>query len=95
MKSKDRLRKALYDVLDWLERERSQHIKLFWSSVFRETIMNHYPVLRMLRNSLMDGQTHESCFARDQVFLSVVSETCAAFIFSAVCLHGVVFAHVL
>ncbi|XP_036943830.1 nuclear body protein SP140-like protein [Acanthopagrus latus] len=58
MKSKDRLRKALYDVLDWLERERSQHIKLFWSSVFRETIMNHYPVLRMLRNSLMDGSFH-------------------------------------
>uniref|UniRef100_A0A671WMF7 SP110 nuclear antigen, tandem duplicate 3 n=1 Tax=Sparus aurata TaxID=8175 RepID=A0A671WMF7_SPAAU len=58
MKSKERLRKALYDLLDWLERERSEHITLFWSSVFRETIMNHYPVLRMLRNSLMDGSFH-------------------------------------
>ncbi|XP_073351380.1 uncharacterized protein [Pagrus major] len=60
MKSKERLKKALYDFLDWLERERSQHIKLFWSSVFRETIMNQYPILRMLRNSLMDGSFHFS-----------------------------------
>ncbi|XP_070836772.1 nuclear body protein SP140-like protein [Chaetodon trifascialis] len=55
MKSKDNKRKALYDVLDWLERERSQHIKDFWRCVFKEVILNNYPTLRLLRNRLMDG----------------------------------------
>ncbi|KAM6965939.1 uncharacterized protein sp100.1 [Tautogolabrus adspersus] len=55
MKSKDKIKKACYDLLNWLEKNRSQHIKLFWSCVFKETIMNQYPHLRLLRNSLMDG----------------------------------------
>ncbi|KAM3597414.1 uncharacterized protein V6R79_004233 [Siganus canaliculatus] len=55
MRSKEQMKKALYDLLDWLERERPQHIKLFWTAVFKETILNRYPVLRTLRNSLMDG----------------------------------------
>lgn len=55
MKSKETLKKALYEFLDWFETERSEHIKLFWGSVFKETIINHYPILRILRNSLMDG----------------------------------------
>ncbi|XP_041813393.1 nuclear body protein SP140-like protein [Chelmon rostratus] len=58
MKSKDNIKKALYEVLDWLESERSQHIKSFWSCVFKETILNHYPTLRLLRNRLMDGSFH-------------------------------------
>ncbi|XP_070779559.1 nuclear body protein SP140-like protein isoform X2 [Enoplosus armatus] len=58
MKNKDTRRKALYEVLDWLERKRSQHIKVFWTCVFKETIMNHYPTLRLLRNRLMDGSFH-------------------------------------
>lgn len=57
MKSKENMKRALYDVLDWLERECSEHIKVFWTCVFKETIMNRYPTLRQLRNSLMDGQT--------------------------------------
>ncbi|XP_073349917.1 uncharacterized protein [Pagrus major] len=55
MRSKDILKKAFYEALDWLERERSQHIRLFWRSVFNETIMNQYPTLRLLRYSLLDG----------------------------------------
>uniref|UniRef100_A0A3B4T9D1 SP110 nuclear antigen, tandem duplicate 1 n=1 Tax=Seriola dumerili TaxID=41447 RepID=A0A3B4T9D1_SERDU len=55
MKSKDNVKKSLYEILDWLERERSEHIPLFWSCVFKDTIINLYPTLRLLRNSLMDG----------------------------------------
>uniref|UniRef100_UPI0037E7AF72 nuclear body protein SP140-like protein n=1 Tax=Semicossyphus pulcher TaxID=241346 RepID=UPI0037E7AF72 len=55
MKSKGNREKALYELLDWLERERAQHITVFWSCVFKETIMNQYPTLKLLRNSLMDG----------------------------------------
>ncbi|XP_056256949.1 nuclear body protein SP140-like protein isoform X2 [Seriola aureovittata] len=55
MKSKDNVQKSLYEILDWLERERSEHITLFWTCVFKDTIINLYPTLRLLRNSLMDG----------------------------------------
>ncbi|KAM6914237.1 uncharacterized protein PEZ65_014675 [Lycodopsis pacificus] len=55
MKSKDNIRKGLYDYLDWLERERPQSVREFWSCVFKETILNQYLTLRLLRNSLMDG----------------------------------------
>ncbi|XP_053300356.1 nuclear body protein SP140-like protein [Pleuronectes platessa] len=55
MKKKEIMKTALYDVLDWVERERSQHIHWFWRCVFKDTILNDYPTLRLLRNSLMDG----------------------------------------
>ncbi|CAB1415644.1 unnamed protein product [Pleuronectes platessa] len=55
MKKKEIMKTALYDVLDWVERERSQHINRFWRCVFKDTILNDYPTLRLLRNSLMDG----------------------------------------
>lgn len=58
MKSKDNMKKGLYGILDWLEKERSQHIQVFWRCVFKETIMNQYPTLRLLRKSLMDGSFH-------------------------------------
>ncbi|KAK9535411.1 hypothetical protein VZT92_007794 [Zoarces viviparus] len=58
MKSKDNIRKGLYEILDWLETERSQSVREFWSCVFKETILNQYPTLRLLRNSLMDGSFH-------------------------------------
>ncbi|XP_074513308.1 uncharacterized protein LOC141781438 [Sebastes fasciatus] len=55
MKSKDNIKKGLYGILDWLEKERSKSIKNFWRCVFREKILNQYPTLRELRNRLMDG----------------------------------------
>ncbi|XP_060945637.1 nuclear body protein SP140-like protein isoform X2 [Limanda limanda] len=55
MKKKENMKAALYDVLDWVERERSHNIHWFWSCVFKDTILNVYPTLRLLRNSLMDG----------------------------------------
>ncbi|XP_040047558.2 autoimmune regulator isoform X2 [Gasterosteus aculeatus] len=54
MRSKDNMRKGLYEILDWFERERSQKVREFWSCVFKDSILNQYPTLRLLRNSLMD-----------------------------------------
>lgn len=58
MKSKENMKKSLYDVLDWLERERPKYIKDFWKCVFKEIIMNLYPTMRLLRNRLLDGSFH-------------------------------------
>ncbi|XP_040917672.1 nuclear body protein SP140-like protein isoform X2 [Toxotes jaculatrix] len=58
MKSKENTRKALYNILDRFETERSEHIRVFWSCVFKDSIINQYPTLRLLRNSLMDGSFH-------------------------------------
>ncbi|XP_028455894.1 nuclear body protein SP140-like protein isoform X1 [Perca flavescens] len=58
MKSKDNMRKGLYEILDLLEKKQSQRIKTFWSCIFKETIMNQYPTLRLLHKSLMDGSFH-------------------------------------
>lgn len=60
MKSKNMIQKYIYGILDWFEKNRSEHITLFWRCVFEDIIINQYPTLRMLRNSLMDGQTHFS-----------------------------------
>ncbi|XP_046871149.1 nuclear body protein SP140-like protein isoform X2 [Hypomesus transpacificus] len=54
-KSKAQRQKSVYEMLDWLERKRPQHIKLFWKCVFKEHLLLHYPTLRQLRSSLMDG----------------------------------------
>ncbi|XP_071330318.1 nuclear body protein SP140-like protein isoform X2 [Trachinotus anak] len=54
MKSKENMKRSLYDLLDWLEREQSEHIRVFWSCVFKEAIINLYPTLRLLHRSLMD-----------------------------------------
>ncbi|XP_076866337.1 uncharacterized protein LOC143517559 isoform X2 [Brachyhypopomus gauderio] len=55
MKCKERKKEGVYEVLDRLEKERSDSVKVFWRCVFRDHILQKYPVLRVLRNSLMDG----------------------------------------
>ncbi|KAM6905363.1 autoimmune regulator-like [Xenentodon cancila] len=55
MRSKENKKKALYEILDCLEQEDSEHIRLFFECVFKETILSQYPTLRILRNSLTDG----------------------------------------
>ncbi|RXN25370.1 nuclear body protein SP140 isoform X1 [Labeo rohita] len=45
---------AFYEVLDWLEKTRPQDIQQFWRCVFEDHILQQYPTLRMLRNSLLD-----------------------------------------
>lgn len=56
MKSKDRLKKAVYEFLDWLEVNQPQLISTFWRAAFVELLMNQYHTLRKLHYSLMDGQ---------------------------------------
>ncbi|XP_060720785.1 cyclin-dependent kinase 11B-like [Tachysurus vachellii] len=51
MKSKDRRQKAVYKVLESLEKEPNK-IKEFWSCVFEEHIMQKYPFLRSLQRRL-------------------------------------------
>ncbi|TKS91696.1 Nuclear body protein SP140-like protein [Collichthys lucidus] len=55
MKSKDNLRKALYDFLDWFEKKHPEDIRDFWTCVFTDTILYKYPTLLMMHNSLKDG----------------------------------------
>ncbi|XP_037544409.1 nuclear body protein SP140-like protein [Nematolebias whitei] len=55
MKSKENLKKEIYDLLDWIEMKRSEHIPMFWKCVFKEIILSQYPTLKMMRNSLLDG----------------------------------------
>ncbi|XP_041720396.1 nuclear body protein SP140-like protein [Coregonus clupeaformis] len=43
--------------MDWLEAERPHSIKLFWSCVFRDHLLQQYPTLHLLRNSLLDGSS--------------------------------------
>ncbi|XP_049416672.1 nuclear body protein SP140-like protein isoform X11 [Epinephelus fuscoguttatus] len=58
MKSKNNIKRGLYDILDWLEKKQSKRIIDFWDCVFNETIMNQYPTLRLLHNKLKDGSFH-------------------------------------
>lgn len=60
MKSKDRLEKAVYEFLDWLEMKQPQLIDTFWRAAFVELLMNRYPTLRELHYSLMGGQSLHS-----------------------------------
>ncbi|KAJ8345732.1 hypothetical protein SKAU_G00299250 [Synaphobranchus kaupii] len=60
MRTKQQKEKGVYQVLDWLETERPHWIKLFWSAVFKDHILQLYPVLRLLRNNLLDGSFHFS-----------------------------------
>nr|XP_061804994.1 nuclear body protein SP140-like protein [Nerophis lumbriciformis] len=57
-RNKKTLKNDLYDILDWMERKRSQDIKVFWRCVFKEAIVNEYPTLQQLRKSLNDGMSH-------------------------------------
>ncbi|XP_036420038.1 nuclear body protein SP140-like protein isoform X2 [Colossoma macropomum] len=55
MRCKEKRKDGVYQILDWLEKERSDSVYLFWTCVFKDHILQKYPVLRLLRNSLMDG----------------------------------------
>ncbi|KAF3846694.1 hypothetical protein F7725_003772 [Dissostichus mawsoni] len=55
MQSIKKIKNGLYEILDRLESKQPQDIQKFWSCVFKETILNEYPTLRLLRNNLMNG----------------------------------------
>ncbi|XP_038845033.1 nuclear body protein SP140-like protein isoform X1 [Salvelinus namaycush] len=54
-RSKEVREKGVYQVLDWVEAERPDSIKVFWNCVFRDHLLQQYPTLRLLRNRLLDG----------------------------------------
>ncbi|XP_043090641.1 uncharacterized protein LOC122341358 [Puntigrus tetrazona] len=55
MRSRKQKEKGFYEVLDWVEKNRSEYIHRFWRCVFEDHILQLYPTLRILRNSLQDG----------------------------------------
>ncbi|XP_072531271.1 uncharacterized protein [Salminus brasiliensis] len=67
MKSKERKKDGVYQILDWLEKERVDTVRDFWSCVFQNHILQQYPTLRRLRNSLVGGSTrlHTASQRRD------------------------------
>ncbi|KAL0198291.1 hypothetical protein M9458_006831, partial [Cirrhinus mrigala] len=55
MRTREQKEKGIYEILDWLEKNRPQYVQQFWRCVFEDHILQLYPTLRMLRNSLLDG----------------------------------------
>ncbi|XP_059928222.1 nuclear body protein SP140-like protein isoform X3 [Gadus macrocephalus] len=55
IKSIDKMKTSVYELLDWIETERPRTIRFFWTCVFKEIIMTQYPTLKRLRDSLLDG----------------------------------------
>ncbi|XP_030194275.1 nuclear body protein SP140-like protein isoform X6 [Gadus morhua] len=55
IKSIDKMKTSVYELLDWIETERPRTIRLFWTCVFKEIITTQYPTLKRLRDSLLDG----------------------------------------
>ncbi|XP_043091526.1 nuclear body protein SP140-like protein isoform X2 [Puntigrus tetrazona] len=53
--SRKQKEKVVYEVLDWVEKNRPQCMHRFWRCVFEDHILQLYPTLRILRNSLQDG----------------------------------------
>ncbi|KAM8824471.1 uncharacterized protein ACB058_020715 [Synchiropus picturatus] len=51
----ERKKKAIYELLDWFEKEQAQHIRRFWTCILQETLLEQCPTLRRLHKSLMDG----------------------------------------
>ncbi|XP_061080881.1 nuclear body protein SP140-like protein isoform X1 [Conger conger] len=60
MRSKQLRERGVYQILDWLETEKPHCIKLFWSCVFKDHILQLYPDMRLLKNNLLDGSFHFS-----------------------------------
>ncbi|XP_050957965.1 LOW QUALITY PROTEIN: uncharacterized protein LOC127159069 [Labeo rohita] len=60
MRTREQKEKGVYEVLDWLEKKKPQRVQQFWRCVFEDHILQLYPTLRMLRNSLLNG-TFEFC----------------------------------
>ncbi|XP_058625779.1 uncharacterized protein LOC131536730 isoform X3 [Onychostoma macrolepis] len=55
MRSRKQKEKGFYEVLEWLEKNRPQDMHQFWRCVFEDHILQLYPALRKLKNSLLDG----------------------------------------
>ncbi|XP_065108889.1 uncharacterized protein [Paramisgurnus dabryanus] len=54
-RSREQKQKGVYEVLDCIEKENPNHMLQFWRCVFKDHILQQYPTIRLLRNSLLDG----------------------------------------
>ncbi|XP_051742390.1 nuclear body protein SP140-like protein isoform X2 [Ctenopharyngodon idella] len=63
MRTREQKQKGVYNVLDRLEKEMPQCVHQFWRCVFKHHILQLYPTLQLLRNSLLDGtfEFYENC----------------------------------
>lgn len=59
-KNKETRKLAVYEILNWLEKQGELHVKGFWRSVFQDHILEKYAVLRSLQTKFMDGQSCHS-----------------------------------
>ncbi|KAI1886698.1 hypothetical protein AGOR_G00198470 [Albula goreensis] len=59
MKSQQQRERMLYQILDRLETDQPHRIRTFWECVFKPHILQRYPELSSLRDSLMEGQNVE------------------------------------
>ncbi|CAL8273147.1 unnamed protein product [Lota lota] len=50
------MRTGLYKLLEWIEKEQPQNIRQFWTCVFTNNLMTHYPTLKKLQDSLLHVQ---------------------------------------
>ncbi|KAF4080677.1 hypothetical protein AMELA_G00174170, partial [Ameiurus melas] len=60
MKTKERKQEGVYEILDWVEEKQGDRVKLFWSCVFQDHILQKYPIFRLLRNSILDDSNRIS-----------------------------------
>ncbi|KAF4080684.1 hypothetical protein AMELA_G00174070 [Ameiurus melas] len=55
MRNKESRQGIVYQILDRLEQQGGQSVKMFWRSVFQDHIVQRYPALRTLQTSFLDG----------------------------------------
>ncbi|XP_062842636.1 nuclear body protein SP140-like protein [Trichomycterus rosablanca] len=57
MRTTERRQDIVYQILDQLEKKGGHSVRLFWRCVFRDCMLQKYPILRLLWNSLKDGSS--------------------------------------
>lgn len=60
-RGKDRKEKGVYKILSHVEKQGGESIKLFWSCVFEDHMVQKYPFLHTLFKSLLEGQSIHFC----------------------------------
>ncbi|CAN9505863.1 unnamed protein product [Ophioblennius macclurei] len=55
MKSRERIKQSIYEILDWVANKRSKDIRRFWKCVFNDVVLNEYPTISKLHRSFLDG----------------------------------------
>ncbi|XP_048846166.1 nuclear body protein SP140-like protein isoform X8 [Brienomyrus brachyistius] len=60
MRCMQRKVKGVYEVLEWLETTCPENISHFWKCVFKDHILQQYPILRLLRDKLLSESSTSS-----------------------------------